>query len=193
MSNFSDADSFSLETSEWGNSESTDWENSDTLLGWVSTPWKFTIPEVLQLKKKTRPDSNTVHLEDEMFESGVRVFFSCPEAWDLLMSTKPAALAIDCEGTHNLSHQHGYPIMIQISSPDYVILEFPTDYKDLEGFPSLSEQLRKVIDDNTIIKIVFDPTGNDIACLNRPCSPVSDIQDLLKRSNLGIGDECSKS
>lgn len=167
----------------WG---AANWESGSTASLWdASNVWNFSIPEVTQLKMKTRQQSEVVHLEDDMFAGGTRILFSCPEAWELFFKSKPTAVAIDCEGNRFWHKQFGYSIMIEIASPEFVIIEFPTDNRNEEGVPALSTELAGLLSCPSTVKIVFATDSKDLEGLQSPCIPVVDLVDILRRSGLG--------
>lgn len=174
--------------SEYSESQLNSYEDSELnsfkdVASWGSFP--FTMPEAFMIKKQvSHPDR--IHLEDAMFESGARVLFSCPEAWELFFQKHVEIVGIDCEGT--TSKQEGlnkeFPLMIQVASFDFVIIEFPSDNKDINGMPCLSEFLMKLIDDKNVLKIFFDPSETDCEMLCRDCNPKIDLSSIIESLNI---------
>jgi hypothetical protein len=156
----------------WG--EAQGWGDANETLNWIPS-----IPESFQVDRQ-KCEKNNIHLENAMFDSNVRVLFSCPESWELFLNELPAVVAIDCEGTTDRKITNStFPKMIQISNNKFVIIEFPSDYKDRDGIPSLSPYLSKLLDDPGVTKVFFDPTGLDKKMLNQTCLPSCDILTLL--------------
>eukprot|EP01038_Epipyxis_sp_PR26KG_P010871 gene10871-14589_t len=159
---------------EWGNG----WNAVNCFESWVPS-----IPESYQIRK-FNDNPNITHIEDEMFESNVRVFFSCDEAWELFFQSSPKAVGIDCEGLNDVDveENNGYPLMIQISTSEIVIIEFPGENStDEYDQACLSSNLTKLLLDKNILKVFFDPTGFDVKLLNIDVQPRVDIADLIKQ------------
>lgn len=145
--------------------------------------WTFSIPEAYEIRKQKVTRNGHLHLENRMFESGARVYYSCPEAWELFFAEKPTAVGVDCEGTHFEDEDiHSFPLVVQVACKNIVIIELPGEQLDAEGLPSLSEGMIRLLDDASITKVFFDPTGKDVQCLQRPCLPIFDLSEW--KSNL---------
>jgi len=88
-----------------------------------------------------------------MFAAGVKVMYSCPESWSMLMeSITDRVVAIDCEGTSTRQCNGGLPLMIQIATQTCVVIELTTEhvlYVDQKLSPELTHLLR----DPNIIKV----------------------------------------
>jgi hypothetical protein len=160
--------------------------------------------------KCTRPAA--LHLETKMWDSNVRVFFSCPEAWQLFFSTDHETVSIDCEGLP-LSHDSDLPLLVQIASPTMVILQFPSDKEgyreEREGIlpgdtvagekqnpPLFCESLTRLLNDHNIRKVIFDPNGekrhlfgeiNSVELLEMIGSSGLDLRERYLNS-LSLGD-----
>jgi hypothetical protein len=123
--------------------------------------------------KCTRPSA--IHLETKMWNSNVRIFYSCPEVWELFFSTDHEIVSIDCEGVHPSNDD--LPLLVQIASPTMVILQFPSDKEgyreEREGIlpgdtiagekqtpPRYCDFLTRLLNDHEILKVMFDPKGN---------------------------------
>ncbi len=114
--------------------------------------------ENFQIRKKiTQPGE--CHVENEMFANGVRVLFSCPEAWQLFFSTRPTAVGIDCEGIADM-YKKGIgtlPLMIQVASTSIVIIELPEENASGDIKSQFSVELKSLLSNKNVLKVFFDP------------------------------------
>jgi ribonuclease D len=92
------------------------------------------------------------------------------------MQKSPKEIAIDCEGTNS---DNDLPLMVQISSPEFVIVEFPED----NSF-ELSDKLNCLLDNQDVVKVFFDPSGSDCRALQRSCDPKIDIATCVQELKL---------
>jgi hypothetical protein len=182
--------------------------------GWGEIPtepeqpiiWREVVYDTLP--KCTRNEA--VHLETKMWNSNVRVFFSCPETWELFFSTPHEIVAIDCEGmSTNGSEEDKLPLLIQIASPTMVILQFPSDKEgyreEREGVlpgdtipgekqepPACTPYFLRLLDDPNILKVFYDPTGERRQVLSGARNTL-EILETVASSGLDLKDRYSNS
>ena len=87
--------------------------------------------------------------------------------------------------------------MVVIASAKFIILEFPEEnsndmpghnkwvrhgFKMMERMDEacLSPQLEALIDDKSVLKVIFDPSGSDYMMLNRPVEPLIDLIEMME-------------
>jgi hypothetical protein len=183
-------------------------------LGWGDVPTEPEQPIVWRevnhdvLPKCSR--SEATHLETKMWNSNVRVFFSCPETWELFFSTPHEIVAIDCEGMRNSgSEEDGLPLLIQVASPTMVILQFPSDKEgyreEREGIlpgdtvagekqdpPAYTPYFLRLLEDPDILKVFYDPTGEKREVFPRVRN-TSELLEAVASSGLDLKDRYSNS
>jgi 3'-5' exonuclease len=89
--------------------------------------------------------------------------------WDTFWKNKPAAVGIDTEGNNQTP-----PMLVQVATPDYCIVEVPQNNK-------LSCNLQRLLDDTSIVKVLCDGlNGHDKICLglSNKGSPIASVVDL---------------
>lgn len=150
------------------------------------------------------------HLEAKMWTSNARVFFSCPETWELFFSTPHDIVAIDCEGmATNGSGDDQLPLLIQVASPTMVILQFPSDKEgyreEREGIlpgdtvagekqdpPAFTPYFLRLLEDPEIIKVFYDPTGEKREVFSAARN-TSELLETVASSGLDLKDRYTNS
>jgi hypothetical protein len=93
-----------------------------------------------------RQDAKQVVDLNQMFQTQIPdIYDSARENWDYFWQHKPSVVGIDIEG-----NQRCPPVLVQISTDDYAILEVPRKSK------SISADLAKLLADESIIKVFCD-------------------------------------
>ena len=88
-----------------------------------------------------------------MFAAGVKVMFSCAESWLIFMNNiHDGVVAIDCEGTSVKQSDGGLPLMVQIATQKYVIIELTTE-NILNQDQKLSDELTQLLSNPNILKV----------------------------------------
>lgn len=72
------------------------------------------------------------------------------------MRKSPVVVGVDCEGNNQL-----IPMMVQIATPEFIIIETPKSRT-----AGLSADLRRLIADRSILKVLCDPGGKDVWSLD---------------------------
>lgn len=92
-----------------------------------------------------REESKPVRELVQIFPDPIRIFdSSSSEVWDRFWNETPKAVGIDVEG-----NQISPPVLIQVSTNDFTIIEVPSKN-------GLSPNLKKLLEDDTIVKAFCD-------------------------------------
>ena len=89
-------------------------------------------------------ESKEVKQLNEVFPRKIDVYGSTNENWDYLWAHKPAIVGIDTEG-----NQQSPPVLLQVATDDYTILEAPRG-------GTLSRHAKRLLSDDSIIKVFCD-------------------------------------
>eukprot|EP00980_Cylindrotheca_fusiformis_P007590 scaffold1580_cov116-Cylindrotheca_fusiformis.AAC.25 len=91
---------------------------------------------------------------DQVFKDPIQIYDSKKDGtWDMFWQNKPSVVGLDVEG-----NQISPPVLVQISTDEYTILEVPQR--------GLSSNLERLLDDNSIVKVFCDNFSNkDKMCL----------------------------
>lgn len=92
----------------------------------------------------TRQQAKPVQSLSDIFPTPIDVYESNDENWNYFWQHKPAVVGIDVEG-----NQISPPILVQISTDDYTILEVPSHQ-------TISKHLQRLLQDTTIVKVFCD-------------------------------------
>ena len=124
-----------------------------------------------------------------LFPTPIRIYDSAVFDWDekiFSSTTKPTIVGIDVEG-----NQISPPVLIQISTEQYTILEVPIVDR-MTGIRSISANLQRLLQDDTITKIFCDNfSHNDKKCLGLVSSvdQEEDADSIVKHDD----DFCGRS
>jgi hypothetical protein len=101
---------------------------------------------------------------NQVFKDQIRIYDSRDaETWPMFWKNKPKVVGIDAEG-----NQKSPPVLVQISTDEYTILEVPKR--------GLSSNLQRLLNDDGIIKVFCDNFSNrDKKCLGLHISEESDF------------------
>jgi 3'-5' exonuclease len=105
----------------------------------------------------------------DIFPEPVPVYESNEENWDYFWRHKPTAVGIDTEG-----NGRSPPVLVQISTLDYCIIESPRQH--------LSKNLQRLLTDTSIVKVFCDNAAHkDKKCLglNADSESVVDLEALM--------------
>jgi len=101
-----------------------------------------------------RQEAKPVRELTDIFPAPIDVYESNRENWEYFWNHKPAAVGIDVEG-----NQISPPVLVQISTDDYTIIEAPT-----RG--GLSKDLVRLLRDDSVVKVFCDNFAHkDKICL----------------------------
>eukprot|EP00980_Cylindrotheca_fusiformis_P007588 scaffold1580_cov116-Cylindrotheca_fusiformis.AAC.23 len=100
----------------------------------------------------------------QVFTDPIQIYDSKKDGtWDMFWQNKPSVVGIDVEG-----NQISPPVLVQISTDEYTILEVPKR--------GLSSNLERLLDDNSIVKVFCDNfSNNDKMCLGLHFSEETDF------------------
>jgi hypothetical protein len=109
-------------------------------------------------------EAKPVHELKQVFKDQIRIYDSRDaETWPMFWKNKPKVVGIDAEG-----NQKSPPVLVQISTDEYTILEVPKR--------GLSSNLQRLLNDDGIIKVFCDNFSNrDKKCLGLHVSKESDF------------------
>lgn len=110
----------------------------------------------------------------EVFPQPINIYESNRETWDYFWKHQPAAVGIDTEG-----NQISPPVLVQISTDDYTIMEVPHNGR-------LSNDLSRLLSEDRIVKVFCDNYAhNDKRSLgltdipvDLTVGPVVDLEDM---------------
>jgi hypothetical protein len=98
----------------------------------------------------------------EFFTQKIAIYNSNQENWDYFWKHRPAVVGIDTEG-----NQKAPPVLVQIATDEYTILEIPKS--------SISENLKRLLQDDRVIKVFCDNfSQHDKKCLDLGVFPEND-------------------
>lgn len=100
----------------------------------------------------------------QVFKDPIRIYDSKKDGtWEMFWENKPAVVGIDAEG-----NQKSPPVLVQISTDEYTILEVPRR--------GISSNLERLLDDDSILKVFCDNFSNrDKKCLGIHVSKDTDL------------------
>jgi hypothetical protein len=127
--------------------------------------------EGLALSMKQEEAKRVVSDFRELFPNTIPIHDSREKKhWDTFWNRKPAAVGIDTEGNRQTP-----PMLVQIATPDYCIIEVPQNNE-------LSPNLKRLLDDTSIVKVLCVGKGDqDLACLglSKTEASVVDLEALM--------------
>lgn len=118
------------------------------------------------------------------FRRVVRVQESSAATWAAFWAHPPAEVGVDVEG-----NQQRPPCLVQVATPTTVILEAPSRRRG-----GLSADLRRLLADDSIVKVFCDSTGSDRRSLGLPTAADSLPPDMVDIEAVGakrLGDGSS--
>jgi hypothetical protein len=98
---------------------------------------------------------------NQVFPKAIPIYESNEENWNFFWQHKPPMVGIDAEG-----NQRSPPVLLQVSTEDYAILEAPNRRQ------GLSKHVKRLLQDNSIVKVFCDNfSHHDKTCLGLAAEP----------------------
>lgn len=94
-------------------------------------------------------DGKPVKTLSQVFSQPIDIYESNQKNWDYFWKHKPTAVGIDTEG-----NQSSPPVLVQISTDDYTIIEVPKEGR-------ISRDLSRLLSDETVVKVFCDNYGHN--------------------------------